>query len=132
MYEIYKEQQQLRKQLEDAIEKEGLGDKGDKLVKDMKAVEQQLLDQGFSNETMERMAGLKHELLKLKEAAFQQGQEEKREGITNLKEYRNPENSPLEKAKKYFNNTEILNRSTLLLKGKYKKKVQEYFQNNND
>jgi hypothetical protein len=105
---------------------------GDQLVKDMKAVEQQLLDQGFSNETMERMSALKHELLKLKEAALQQGQEEKREGTTNLKEFRNPVNTPIDKAKKYFNNTEILNRSTLLLKGKYKKKVQEYFQGGND
>lgn len=132
LYDIYKEQQELRKQLEDAIEKEGIGDKGDKLVKDMKAVEQQLLDKGFSNETMERMSALKHELLKLKEATIQQGKEDKREGVTNLKEYQNPNNAPLDKAKKYFNNTEILNRATLLFKGKYKKKVQEYFQGYND
>lgn len=132
LFEIYKEQQQLRKQLEDAIQKEGLGDKGDALVQEMKEVEQQLLDKGFSGDTMERMSNLKHELLKLKEAAFQQGQEEKREGITNLKGYRNPINAPIEKAKKYFSNTEILNRSTLPLKGKYKRKVQEYFQGKDD
>jgi hypothetical protein len=132
LFEIYKEQQRLRKQLEDAIQREGLGDKGDALVQEMKDVEQQLLDKGFSGETMERMSQLKHELLKLKEAAFQQGQEEKREGITNLKIYRNPINAPIEKAKKYFSNTEILNRSTLPLKGKYKKKVQEYFQGKDD
>lgn len=132
LFEIYKEQQRLRKQLEDAIEKEGIGDQGDQLVKDMKEVEQQLLDKGFSNETMERMSLLKHELLKLKEAAFQQGQEDKREGVTNLKEFRNTVNTPIEKAKTYFDNTEILNRSTLPLKGKFRKKVQEYFQEKND
>ncbi len=132
LFEIYKEQQRLRKQLEDAIQKEGLGDLGEQLVKDMREVEQQLLDKGFSNETMERMSQLKHELLKLKEAAFQQGQEDKREGVTNLKEYRNTVNTPIEKAKTYFDNTEILNRSTLPLKGKYRKKVQEYFQEKND
>ena len=132
LYEIYKEQQQLRQQLEDAIRQEGIGGDGEKLVRDMKAVEQQLLDKGFTKENMERMAGLKHELLKLKEAAQQQGQEEKREGVTNTKEYRNSLNTPLEKAKKYFNNSEILNRSALLLKGKYKQKVQNYFQGYND
>ncbi len=132
LYEIYKEQQQLRQQLEDEIRKSGLGDNAEQLVKEMKDVEQQLLDKGFNNETLERMTRLKHELLKLKKATFQQGEEEKRESNTNLKEYANPINSAVEKAKKYFNTTEILNRKTLPLKEEYKKKVQDYFQKNND
>ena len=132
LYEIYKEQSKLRKQLEDAIKKEGLGEDAEKLVKDMKGVEQQLLDKGFSNETLQRMTQLKHELLKLKEASFQQGEEEKREAVSNRKEFSNPVNSALEKAKKYFNTTEILNRNALPFKEEYKRKVQNYFQNNND
>ena len=132
LYEIYKEQSKLRQQLEDAIQREGLGDDAQKLVKDMKQVEQQLLDKGFSNETMQRMTNLKHELLKLKEASFQQGEENKREANTNLKEFSNPVNSALEKAKKYFNTTEILNRNALPFKEEYKRKVQDYFQKNND
>lgn len=132
LYEIFKEQQKLRQQLEDEIKKNGLGEDAQNLVKDMEEVEQQLLDKGFNSETMERMTQIKHELLKLKEAAFQQGEEEKRESNTNLKQFANPLNSPLEKAKKYFNTTEILNRKTLPLKETYKKKVQEYFQRNND
>ena len=132
LYEIYKEQQKLRQQLEDEIRKSGLEGKAEELVKDMKDVEQQLLDKGFNNETLQRMTELKHELLKLKEATFQQGEEEKRESNTNLKNYANPVNSSIEKAKKYFNTTEILNRKTLPLKEEYKKKVQDYFQKNND
>ena len=132
LYEIYKEQSKLRQQLEDAIQREGLGDNAEKLVKDMKDVEQQLLDKGFNNETLQRMTNLKHELLKLKEATLQQGEENKREANTNLKEFANPVNSALEKAKKYFNTTEILNRNALPLKEEYKRKVQDYFQKNND
>ncbi|WP_299213872.1 hypothetical protein [uncultured Dokdonia sp.] len=132
LYEIYKEQQKLRQQLEDEIRKSGLGENADQLVKDMKEVEQQILDKGFNNETLQRMTELKHELLKLKEATFQQGEEEKRESNTNLKEYANPVNSSIDKAKKYFNTTEILNRKTLPLKEEYKKKVQAYFQKDND
>ncbi len=132
LYEIYKEQSKLRQQLQDAIEREGLGDDAERLVRSMKEVEQQLLDRGFSNETMQRMTQLKHELLKLKEAAFQQGQEEKRESNTNVKDYANPVNSVLDKAKKYFNTTEILNRNALPLKEEFKKKVQTYFQQTND
>ena len=81
---------------------------------------------------MQQMTQLKHELLKLKDAAFQQGQEEKRESNTNLKEYSNPVNSALDKAKKYFNTTEILSRTALPLKEEYKRKVQNYFQESND
>jgi hypothetical protein len=132
LYEIYKEQSKLRQQLQDAIEREGLGDDAKKLVKDMQKVEEQLLDKGFSNETMQNMTKLKHELLKLKEATFQQGQEEKREANTNLKSFSNPVNSALEKAKKYFNTTEILNRNALPLKEEYKRKVQDYFQKSDD
>ncbi len=132
LYEIYKEQSKLRQQLEDAIQREGLGDNAEKLVKDMKDVEQQLLDKGFNNETLQRMTNLKHELLKLKEATLQQGEENKREANTNLKEFANPVNSALEKAKKYFNTSEILNRNALPLKEEYKRKVQDYFQKNND
>jgi len=63
LYEIYKEQQKLRQQLEDEIQKNGLSGNSEQLVKDMKDVEQQLLDKGFNNETLERMTQLKHELL---------------------------------------------------------------------
>ncbi len=132
LYEIYKEQSKLRRQLQDAIEQEGLGDDAEQLVRDMKNVEQQLLDKGFSNDVMQQMTKLKHELLKLKDASFQQGQEEKRESNTNLKEFSNPVNSSIEKAKKYFNTTEILSRTALPLKEEYKRKVQSYFQESND
>lgn len=132
LYDIYKEQAKLRKQLEDAIQREGLGDDAKKLARDMEGVEQQLLDKGFNNETLQRMTQLKHELLKLKEASFQQGEEEKRESNSNSKEYSNPVNTTIDKAKKYFNTTEILSRNALPLKEEYKRKVQDYFQKNDD
>lgn len=132
LYEIFKEQSKLRQQLQDAIEREGLGDDAQKLVKQMEDVEKQLLDKGFNNETMQKMSKLKHELLKLKEATQQQGQEEKREANTNKKEFSNPVNSAVETAKKYFNTTEILNRNALPLREEYKRKVQDYFQKDND
>ncbi len=132
LYEIYKEQSKLRQQLQDAIEREGLGDDAKKLVKDMEQVEQQLLDKGFTNENLQRMTKLKHELLKLKDASFQQGEEEKRESTTNNESFSNPINSSLERAKQYFNTTEILNRNALPIKEEYKRKVQRYFQSKND
>ncbi len=47
-------------------------------------------------------------------------------------DYNNNSNSQIPTAKQYFNTTEILNRQTLPLQQVYKKKVQEYFKQNND
>lgn len=68
--------------------------------------------------------------MKLEEASLQQGQDNKRESETNRKQFQNKLNSDLQKAKEYFNTTEILNRQSLPLRQNYKEKVQEYFKTN--
>ncbi|TVZ52647.1 DUF4175 family protein [Dokdonia sp. Hel_I_53] len=132
LYEIYKQQSKLRQQLEDAIQKEGVGNGAQQLVRDMENVEQQLLDKGFSNEVLEKMLNLKHKLLKLESATLQQGEDKKRESATNILEYDNSLNSLLNTAKQYFNTTEILSRKALPIKEEYKKKIQDYFQETDD
>ncbi len=132
LYEIYKQQQMLRQQLEDRINQ--LGNKGNagELLRKMEEVEQQLLDKGFNQQTLEKMLNLKHELLKLDKATFEQGQEMKRESKTNYSNFQNTSKTNIDDIKKYFNTTEILNREALPLQQEYKQKVQEYFKNNND
>jgi len=132
LFEIYKQQQMLRNQLEDRIKQ--LRNKGNagNLFRQMKEVEQQLLEQGFNQETLQKMQNLKHELLKLDKATFEQGQEMKRESKTNRNQFKNNTHLDLEDIKKYFNTTEILNRDALPLRQEYKKKVQEYFKQKND
>ncbi|MBQ4820045.1 DUF4175 family protein [Aquimarina sp. MMG016] len=135
LYEIYKEQQQLRKALQEKIneDKKGKGSKaGGNLLRKMEQVEQELLDKGFNERTLGKMLNLKHELLKLEEATFEQGEEERRESKTNQKQFENENIKTLERAKQYFNTTEILNRQVLPLRQNYKQKVQEYFKKDND
>ncbi|MBQ0733731.1 DUF4175 family protein [Aquimarina celericrescens] len=133
LYNIYKEQQQLRNALENKIKEEGINKKiGSGLLKKMKQVEQELLEKGFNENTISKMVDLKHELLKLEEATFEQGEEEKRESVTNQMQFENQVNQQLNKAKQYFNTTEILNRQVLPLRQNYKQKVQEYFRKGND
>ena len=72
------------------------------------------------------------ELLKLKEADLKQGQESRRESISNRKTYNNTTGLSTDQTKKYFNTTEILNREALPLRQEYKEKVQYYFKKNND
>ena len=130
IYEIYQRQQELRNQLEDMIRKEGLDEKAKNLARQMKQVEDELLRGGVTERTESQMKNIQHQLLKLEEASLQQGQDNKRESETNRKTYQNPTQLQLDKAKEYFNTTEILNRQSLPLQQNFKIKVQEYFKAN--
>jgi hypothetical protein len=47
LYEIYKQQQQLRNQLRDRLSKEGLKGRAGDILREMEGIEQQLLEKGF-------------------------------------------------------------------------------------
>ena len=132
LFEIFKQQQQLRQQLQNKISQIRDQTNAASLLREMEKIEQQLLDKGFNQETLERMQNLKHELLKLDKATFEQGKESKRESRTNNQQFDNNIILGPTEIKKYFNATEILNRESLPLKLEYKQKVQAYFNNKND
>lgn len=133
LYEIYKQQAQMRQQLKDLLgDKKGKDGKGmgEKALKQMEELEQELLEKGFTNEVLQKMTNLKHELLKLEEAKQEQGQKEERESNTNDKKFENRTIKSIDRKKLWFNQNEILNRQSLPLRTIYKKKVQEYFKIN--
>ena len=132
LFEIYQKQQELRRVLEKQLEKDGKGNPGDRLLKEMENVELDILNQGFTKRTLQRMMQLQHQLLKLENATFQQGEENKRESESNQNNFNNETNNQIPKAKEYFNTEEILNREALPLQPVYKKKVKEYFNTTND
>ncbi len=128
LYQIYKEQSQLREQLENAI-KEGNGDNKEakKALKKMEQLENEILEKGFTQESINRMQQLNYELLKLDKATFEQNREKQRKSNTNSQEFNNNTSKELKFKKLFYNQTEILNRQSLPLRQNYKKKVQEYF-----
>ena len=132
LYQIYQEQQQLRNALEEKLAKEGLSGNASSLLRKMEEVELDLLNKGFTNQTLQKMMDLKHQLLKMENATFQQGEDNKRESQSNKKNFDNNSINQIPTAKQYFNTTEILNKQTLPLQPVYKKKVQAYFKHNND
>ncbi|MCK0108260.1 hypothetical protein MWU58_03075 [Flavobacteriaceae bacterium S0825] len=132
LFRIYQQQQQLRQALEDKLGKEGKKGAGGNLLREMESIENDLLNRGFTNRTLQRMMNLQHQLLKLENATFQQGEDNKRKSKTNQQQFNNLTNTQLQNAKQYFNTTEILNRQALPLQQVYKKKVQEYFKKTND
>ncbi len=126
LYIIYKEQQMLRMQMEELLKQNGM-ESGNKAVEEMKKIEEQLLDKGFDPETAKRMQQLQYELLKFEKAHKLQGTDDKRKSETNRLDYENSLQNQIDRAKEYFNSTEILNRQTLPLRQIYKEKVKDYF-----
>ncbi|CAL2103770.1 conserved protein of unknown function [Tenacibaculum sp. 190130A14a] len=128
LYEIYKEQSELRQQLENAIKegRDGNG-KAKNALKQMEQLENEILEKGFTQETINRMQRLNYELLKLDKATFEQNRDKKRKSRTNFNNYKNSNAKQLQFKKLFYNQTEILNRQSLPLRQNYKKKVQEYF-----
>ena len=126
LYEIYKEQQMLRMQMEKLLEENGLKP-GNKAVEEMMRIEEQLLDKGLDPETLKRMQRLEYELLKFEKAHKLQGTDDKRKSETNRQEYQNSIQDQIDSAKEYFNSTEILNRQILPLRQIYREKVKDYF-----
>jgi len=130
LFEIYKKQQLLRNQLEERVKKEGVTPAEERVLKQMEQVENELLENGFNDQTLKRMLDLKHQLFKLDKAQFQQGKDSKRKSDANKKEFSSDILSTPEQIKQYFNTTEILNRHVLPLQPEFKRKVQEYFLEN--
>lgn len=132
LYDIYQQQQQLRNALESKLKKEGISNNANALVKSMEEIELDLLNKGFTQQTFQKMLQLKHQLLKLDNAVFQQGIDDKRQSKTNKDNFNNHSNYLIPKAKEYFNTTEILNKQALPLQPAYKNKVQAYFKITDD
>ncbi|MGK0307597.1 MAG: hypothetical protein ACI8RP_000549, partial [Urechidicola sp.] len=131
IYEIYKEQSKLRQLLKDALgEQKGNQGAVKNSLDKMEQLEQDLLNKGFSNEVLQKMMELKHELLKLEKAAQEQGQDDQRESNSNKQLFEKRNIKDLDRKKLWFNQNEILNRQSLPLQSIYKKKVQEYFKHN--
>ena len=132
-YQIYQEQQRLREQLQQLMNESGTrGSNGNKALDKMKELEQQLLDKGFTNEVLQNMLQLEHELLKLEDARLKQGKDNKREATTNDKSFQERKIKELLQKRQFFELNELLNREALPLRTNYKKKVQEYFKIVND
>jgi hypothetical protein len=132
LFKIYQEQNALRQQLQDLLNKDAQnGSSGNKVLKKMEELERMLINKGLTNQVLEKMNILKHELLKLDKALLEQGEDNKRKSDTNKIEFKKRSIKYLQTKKIFFNPNEILNRQALPLRTFYKKKVQIYFQNNN-
>ncbi|UZH56641.1 hypothetical protein JRG66_07250 [Salinimicrobium tongyeongense] len=128
LFRIFQEQQKLRRALEEQLRKEGKNAGGNGAKKEMEQIEKQLLEKGFDEDVLRRMQELEHKLLELERAKIEQDRKPERESTTGKEELINETKALRERAKEYFNATEILNRQSLPLRPVYKLKVKEYFE----
>ena len=132
LYEIYKQQSQLRQELEETIKEGENGKPGGnagakKVLKTMEQLENEILQRGFNAVTLQKMQNLNYELLKLDKAALEQGKEKQRKSASNQKDSEKNNLKQLEFKKEFYNQIEILNRQSLPLQQIYKSKVRDYF-----
>lgn len=132
LFKIYQQQLQLRQALEERFAKEEKIESAGELIKQMEEIELDLLNTGFTQQTLQKMMDVQHQLLKLENATFMQGQDSKRKSETNKTEFNQTNMNQIPTAKQYFNTTELLNRQALPLQNHFKKKIQEYFKKAND
>lgn len=131
LYEIYKEQQMIRQRLEQQLQ--DMINKGDqqlakKLLRQMEDFENDLIENGITQRTLNKINNIQHQLLKLENAALKQGKKQERESETNRQNFQNPITTKPAALEEYRNEIEILNRQDLPLLQIYRNKVKQYFQ----
>ena len=132
LFEIYKQQSQLRQQLEIAIKESEKGGKKNsgqtkKVLKSMEQLENEILENGFNAPTIQKMQQLNYDLLKLDKAALEQGKENIRKATVSRSATNKNNKKLLDFKKQFYNQIEILNRQSLPLHQNYKLKVRDYF-----
>lgn len=127
-YEIYKQQQQLKMQLEDYLMLHGIdGKEVRSILEEMDAVSLKLLEQGNSKDTRRQMQQILHKLLELDKAALQQEEDEQRKANTNFTLFPGSTNQLKLTPKDKLPATEVLNRESLHLTPYYRRKVKDFF-----
>ncbi|MFS4415459.1 hypothetical protein [Maribacter sp. 2307ULW6-5] len=130
LYEIYQEQQRIRQaleeQLKDLINAEDRN-LGEKLLQQMEDFENDLLENGITERTRNKMNTISHQLMQLENATLKQGEKKERESNTNLRDFSNPIITKPSLLQNYKNEVEVLNRQALPLRQNFKNRVKAYF-----
>lgn len=131
IFEIYKQQQMIREQLEKQLaDIISASDKqlAKKLILQMEDFERDLLENGITQRGINKVNRIQHELLKLEDASLQQGRKPERESKSNNQRFRNPILSKPSHLDNSGPEIEILERDALPLRGFFIERVNSYFQ----
>ena len=133
IYEIYKQQEQIKQALEKQLaDMQNAADKNlaKKLLQQMEDFQDNLLEQGITKQTQMQANNIEHQLLKLENAAREQGEKRERESNTSMQQFTNPITTKPDILLNKKTEVEILNRQALPLRQNYRVKIKNYFNNN--
>ena len=131
LYEIYKEQQEIRSKLEEQLENFiNSKDKNlaKKLVQQMESFEEDLLENGITKNAINKINTIQSQLLRLENASLKQGKQIKRESRTNDVYFNGSSNLDIVPNAKGSPVIEILDRQALPLQENLQIKVKGYFE----
>jgi hypothetical protein len=129
-FEIYKEQQKIRQELEKQLEdmlNDGDRKLGEKISREMELFEEELLRNGITERTADRLNRIQQQLMRLENASLEQGERKERESSTNRETFTNPILTRPEVFERREEEVEFLNRQALPLQRIYREKVKKYF-----
>ena len=128
-YELYKMQQQVKEnlnQLSDKFSDQATKQKIKQLNKEMTDLQKRILKEGITQSVVNKMIALQHELLKLKNATFNQHEDNKRQSRTNLLQYQGIDSLFLRENFKFLPQNELLKRLQIPVNEQVKEKIQQY------
>ncbi|NER09930.1 hypothetical protein SAMN06265375_101546 [Muriicola jejuensis] len=130
LYEIYKQQQLIRAKLEEQLqnminqEERGLAQR---LARQMEEFENDLLENGITRRTMEKVNRIKQQLMRLENAAMEQGKKDERESEKAQERFERPLILRREELLKDRGIMELLQRQALPLQEFYGEALKRYF-----
>ena len=132
-FEIYKEQQKIREQLEQQLQdlmNEGDRKLAEQIAREMELFEEELLRSGITERTADRLNRIQQQLMRLENAALEQGEKRERESESTKRTFSNPILTRPEVFERNRRDIEFLNKEALPLRRIYRERVKEYFNRN--
>ena len=98
-----------------------------KIAREMERFEEELLRSGITERTTQRLNRIQQQLMRLENAALEQGEDSKRTSQSSEELFKNPVLTPPEVFKRSQQEVELLNRQALPLQQIYRSRVRMYF-----
>ena len=125
LFEIYKQQEEIRRNLENILKQNGID--LEELNRNYDDLEKDILNNEINQNSLNTLDRINQRMLDLKQSLNEKGEREERESKTNISRFDNQSSKVKMEIEDYFNSIEILDRQALPLRPNLKQRVNTYF-----
>jgi translation initiation factor 2B subunit (eIF-2B alpha/beta/delta family) len=119
--------------MEELLRQQGSdSDKSKQVLDQMESLEKILLEKGITQETLQRMQRLEHELLEMENAGYENDKDKTRRSETGIDRKQERLIQKLEEIRGSGSEDELLRRNRILMSPDYQKRVKDYFNDSNN